>query len=405
MPEFDYIAIDEQGRRQRARLVAQTQAQAQRMLAERRLQVVSLKEGPSGSSGSNGQSGAGAPSGKVQIGTEQLAGLLDELATLVAAGVPLAEAVDTLSRGQAGAHPLTRVLVAIRGGESFSEAMSAAGLTVQPFVAQLLRAGEATGELGRALRAAANHLEAELQFARDARNALLYPMVLVGSGLLATLVMFVFVVPRFAGILSNPKADLPLVSQWVLGLGLWLTQNQVLVGSGLVALSLGAVSAWRQPGVKAAMWSLISQMPLLGRWAWHAEVARWAALFGVLLESRVPLLSALAQANETWRRKGLRLQAAQVLADVRGGKLLSRALADQVLLDGAALNLIRVGERAGTLPQAIATLGRIHTQHSQQRLKRFLILLEPLTILLISVVLGGIMISVMLAITSLTNVL
>ena len=94
-----------------------------------------------------------------------------------------------------------------------------------------------------------------------------------------------------------------------------------------------------------------------------------------------------------------------MLADVRGGKLLSRALADQVLLDGAALNLIRVGERAGTLPQAIATLGRIHTQHSQQRLKRFLILLEPLTILLISVVLGGIMISVMLAITSLTNVL
>ena len=74
-------------------------------------------------------------------------------------------------------------------------------------------------------------------------------------------------------------------------------------------------------------------------------------------------------------------------------------------MDASGLNLIRVGERAGSLPQTAASLAKIHIEQSQQRLKRFLILLEPLTILVISVVLGGIMISVMLAITSLTNVL
>ncbi len=75
------------------------------------------------------------------------------------------------------------------------------------------------------------HLEAELQFAQEARNALLYPLVLIGSGMLATLVMFVFVVPRFAAVLDNPKADLPWISKLVLGLGLWLTQHQVVVGA------------------------------------------------------------------------------------------------------------------------------------------------------------------------------
>lgn len=400
MLEFDYVAIDDAGRRQRASVRASTQAQALIALHERRLQVVSIS--PHATAAPKMRSlGAKAP----QIDAQSLAALIDELATLIEAGVPLAEAVDTLSRSQRDDHPLMQVLTAIRGGETFSSAMAASGLAMQPFVLQLLRAGEATGDLARALRAAASHLEAELQFGREARNALLYPMVLVGSGVLATLVMFVFVVPRFAGILNNPKADLPLLSQWVLGLGLWLTQHQLVLGLLLGAGVAAAVWAAGQPGVRAALWELVSRMPVLGRWAWHAEVARWAALFGVLLDSRVALLTALTQANDSFRRRRLRVQAAQVLADVRGGKALSRALADQALLDGSGLNLIRVGERAGSLPQAVGSLARIHTQQSQQRLKRFLILLEPLTILLISVVLGGIMISVMLAITSLTNVL
>ena len=90
---------------------------------------------------------------------------------------------------------------------------------------------------------------------------------------------------------------------------------------------------------------------------------------------------------------------------MRGGKALSAALADAGLLDAAGLNLIRVGERAGSLGQTVSSLARMHATQSQLRMKRFLVLLEPLAILLISIVLGGIMISVMLAITSLTNVL
>ncbi len=324
---------------------------------------------------------------------------------LLEAGVPLAEAVATLAASQSPGHPLNEVLTSLRGGGVFSDAMAGFDEPPPVFVLQLMRAGESTGQLAAALKAAAEHLEAELQFAREARNALLYPAVLVGSGLVATLVMFMFVVPKFAGILSNPKADLPMLSQWVLGLGLWLTEHQVVVGLVLTALVAAGGGLLGQPWARDYMWEIVSRLPILGRWSWHAEVARWSSLFGVLLQSRVPLLTALAQANETLRRRRLRLQASLVLADVRGGKSLSQALAEQVFLDGSGLNLIRVGERAGTLPQTVVSLAKSHELQSQTRLKRFLVLLEPLTILLISVVLGGIMISVMLAITSLTNVL
>ena len=331
--------------------------------------------------------------------------LVDEMATLLESGVPLAEAIATLAQGSSGAHPLARVLASVRGGSSFSAALADSAFGLPEYALQLVRAGESTGNLAAALRSAAEHLEADRLFAQEARSALIYPAVLVGSGVVATLVMFVFVVPRFAAILDNPKAELPLVSRLVLGVGLWFTQHQMLALGSLAALAIGLALAFRQPGVRTAAWELAARMPVLGAWMQHAELARWAALFGVLLSSRVPLLAALEQANQTFRQRGLRSRADLVLSEVRGGKALSLALDEHALLDRTGINLVQVGERAGALAATVTSLARMHANQSKTRLKRFLVLLEPLTILLISVVLGGIMISVMLAITSLTNAL
>lgn len=397
MHQYRYAALDAQGTRQQGTLAAASDAAALLALQERQLSVVTLRE----------VAAASPPvrRGAAAVSASAVSVLTGELATLLEAGVPLAEALATLVQAHGDSHPMAAVLRGVRGGTSFSAALAESGLPLPDFVLQLVRAGESTGNLAAALRAAAAHLEAELQFAQEARNALLYPMVLVGTGVVATLVMFVFVVPRFATILSNPKADLPLISQWVLGAGLWLTQHQVLVGVALALVVASVIWASRRPAVRAGAWEVAARLPVLRGWTLHAELARWASLFAVLLASKVPLLQALGQSNQTLRRRSLRAQAALALVDVRGGKALSQSLADHAVLDGAGINLIRVGERAGSLPQTVASLARIHTNQSQTRLKRFLVLLEPLTILVLSVVLGGIMISVMLAITSLTNVL
>ncbi len=399
MQEFKYRALDAEGRRQEGALSATHIEEARKQLQALQLQVVSLKAQRSGSNPRTGGSARAAQS------PEAISSLVDELATLLDAGVPLAEAIATLAQQQADDHPLNQILRGIRGGQSFSSALEQSGLLLPEFALQLVRSGEVTGKLGAALRSAAQHLEAEAKFKQDARNALLYPMVLVFSGIVATLVMFIFVVPRFAAILDNPKADLPAMSKLVLGAGLWLTQHQLVVGLAIAAVVAAGVLAYQRPQVRDGLWEVAARLPVLGPWTLHAELSRWASLFAVLLQSKVPLLAALSQANQTLRRRNLRAQAALALADVRGGKALSQALAEHSLLDAAGLNLIRVGERAGSLPQTVTSLARIHTNQSQLRLKRFLVLLEPLTILAISVVLGGIMISVMLAITSLTNVL
>lgn len=400
MPDYTFIAIDQHGKRQRGSLSATDVPAASAMLFERQLQPVSLVA-------SHGRVGRRTPrgSGSFKPSADGLALLIGELATLLEAGVPLAEAVATLADAHGDTHPLTEVLRAIRGGSTFSDALAASALRLPIYVLQLVRAGESTGKLAAALRAASSHLETELQFSQEARNALLYPIVLIGSGVLATLVMFIFVVPRFAAVLDNPKADLPWISQLVLGAGLWLTQHQVVVGaiSGLIVI--GLVWASRREDFRQAAWELAARLPVLGTWTLHAETARWASLFAVLLNSKVNLLTALSQANETLRSRALRAHADTALSEVRGGKSLSAALDSGGFLDAAGLNLIKVGERAGSLGQTVGSLARMHATQSQLRMKRFLVLLEPVAILLISLVLGGIMISVMLAITSLTNVL
>jgi len=395
MSDFVYTALDTQGRRQRGSVRATNRQEAIAALQDKQWQVISVAGAP----------GNVRKAARRQSADAQALGLLiDEMATLLEAGVPLAEAIATLAESHPEDHPLTSVLRSVRGGSAFSAALAESGLKLPVYALQLVRAGESTGQLAAALRAAAQHLEAERAFNQEARSALIYPAVLVGSGILATLVMFVFVVPRFAAILDNPKADLPWISKAVLQTGLWLTQHQFAVALVVAAVAALAAYASQQASVRRSAWELAGRLPVLGPWTVHAELARWASLFSVLLNSRVPLLGALAQANETLRGRSLRGRADLVLGEVRGGKPLSRALADHALLEPAGLNLIRVGERAGSLGATVASLARMHAIQSQTRLKRFLVLLEPLAILGISVVLGGIMISVMLAITSLTNV-
>ncbi len=346
--------------------------------------------------------------GRTRVGGEERVWLLDELATLLESGVALAEAVESLQTGHAASGlgaALTRIHVQLRAGTPFSRALADSGLGLPRYVTELTRAGESTGRLAAAARAAAQQLQADQKFAQQVRNALLYPAVLMASGSLAMLVVFVFVVPKFASILANPKADLPLLSQWVLQLGMWMGAHTVALGLVLAALVGAGVWAARQAEVRQRAWELLARLPLAARWVREAELYRWSAMLGLLSQHRVGLLEALAQANATLRARHMAQQAQAVADAVRQGKSLVEALAGQQMLDAPALALVRVGERSGALDKALNTLAARYQSASQQRIARFLVLLEPITILLISVVLGGVMISVILAVTSLSNVI
>lgn len=400
MPEFHYQATNEQGAVVKGVLTVADEADAMAQLQRRGLLVFQLKEVSTTRLVKLSQ--------PKRTGRDALLVVLQELATLLDAGIPLADGVENVSRGYANS-PLgdafNKIYGQLRGGVAFSSALREANLRLPQYVIELCKAGEATGKLASSLRAAAEQLETEQNFQREARNALIYPMVLVVSGFLATLLVFMFVVPKFANILSNPKADIPLLSVWVLATGIWLTKNKLLLGALLGGCAFAAYYFLRQEKTQQNLWNWATGLPLIGNWIMHTEMARWSSMFSVLLQNHVSILEALSHAQNALRGDAWRHKAALILSDVRGGKTLAESMQLHQFIDATGINLVRVGERSGALGKTTASLAAMHRTHSQQQMRQFLILLEPVTILLVSVVLGGIMISVMLAITSLTNVI
>lgn len=401
--QFRYQALDSAGATQRGVIQAGSLRGALDLLTAKGLAVVDL------------QAAGGAPpeaDGGPRFGLRRRASfadhiiLLGEMATLLRAGVSLAEVAPSLEAAYAQsalAAPLSRLRQRIQGGSTVAAAFSEAGFDLPDYAHTLIEAGEAAGRLGDALGDAAAQMEYERNVRQEFRNALIYPAVLVGAGTLAVLIIFLAVVPRFASLLKSGRAEVPALSRWVIETGLYLQAHWL--GAGLVLLGLlGAVTLLlRAPAARQALLEGMARLPLLGPWLQEADIGRWATLLGTLLANRVAMLMAINLSSRGMRLARNRRHVEDAAGEVRRGRALSDVLAEQGWIAPTRLNLIRVGERAGELPRMLGELGRIHTEAARGRMKRLLALIEPLAILGIGAVIGVIMVSVMLAITSLNT--
>lgn len=396
--DFRYHAVTSQGQAVSGQISARGEREAARLLRERELTPVELS--PAGTDSSNRNKPAKRAS------EQDKALVIRELAILLSAGVPLAETVESIAAshtdttiGAAFAHVHTK----LRGGAAFSEGLRSAPIEWPDYLFQLVAAGEHTGKLANALQGAAAQMEYEQRVKSEMRSALLYPMILVLSGIAATLLIFIVVVPKFSNILKSSRAQVPDISVWVLSAGLFVRENLLAVGLAAAAAVMLAASALANQSMRHRLLQLVAGLPVLGTWLLETEIGRWSAMLGILLENRVPILKAMELSQEGARLDQVRLKLRQSAREVKAGKKLADALAGVQLLNVAGLNLVRVGERSGELASMLRALATLHENAGRERLKRFLILLEPIAILLIGGVIGLIMVAVMLAITSVSS--
>jgi general secretion pathway protein F len=214
--------------------------------------------------------------------------------------------------------------------------------------------------------------------------------------------MFTFVVPKFS-MLLHKSSRLPWLGWAVLAGGTWVNANAIwlapTLAMGLVALLL----ALRERSVRNRLLDRLVGWPVLGAWLVQAETGRWAKMMGILLQARVPLLQALELARDGLQLTRQRVRMGEVTRAVRGGSTLSQALEDQQALTGTGYNLVRVGERSGQLPEMLGSLAQLYDEASKQRMKQVLALIEPISILVIGIMVAVIIMGVMLAITSSYN--
>ncbi len=333
--------------------------------------------------------------------------VLHELATLLESGVSLIEAIESLANSTH--HPFivqvfANIALQLRQGTSFSIALKNSPLKLPWYLNQLAEAGELTGQLATALREGVQQMEYELRISGEMRNAMIYPLILIFSGIVAVLTIFTVVVPRFAGILKNRMDDLPFLAKAVLSTGLFFNQYLQWIAGGLVVISIVMVYLFTQPQWRNWFKDAVARLPFMGYWMIEAETARWSATMSTLLGNRVSLLRSLELAEQSIQLPSLRARLAQVTKAVRAGTSLSQALQDQEALTPTGHNLIRAGERSGEVAKMLRSLAKLLEESGRLRMKRFLLLIEPLAILMIGGVMGVIITGVILAITSVHNI-
>ncbi len=394
---FSYEAVDRSGAKTTGSVEAASEGEAARQLAQQGLTPYALKR--------VGQ-GWRAPRRR-RASARELQLVLQEFTTLLESGVGLVTALSSLAKSSH--HPsLTGAFAemerSVRRGESFSTALRESKLPVPEYVHQLAHAGEATGRLAESIRGGVDQYEYDQRVRQEMTGAMIYPIVLVSSGIAAVGIIFLWVVPRFGGLLTQHKDTMPAISRWTIASGVWLSNHVWLVLLALAAAAVGLRALWKAPGFVDALAERAVRLPVVGDWLVEAEVGRWASTLSALLTGRVELIRALNLSATSVRTKFLRARLLAVAKSVKTGSTLSAALREHRSLNPTGYDLVAVGEASGELPKLLDALARLYETTGRDRMKRALQLIEPLAIIVIGVVVGTIMTAIILAITSVNDV-
>lgn len=345
-------------------------------------------------------------SSRRRLRSEDIIQALDEFCTLLESEVGIAEAVDALQQGEY--HPRVNDFFAhvgsqLQSGESLSGAIKTGKLALPPVVLQLVETGEATGALSASLREAVDQLQYAESVRDEFRSALIYPAILVFSGIAAIVLIFAFVVPKFANLVQG-NDDLPLLADFVINGGLWFNQNWYFLLAAIGGLTALLVSRLRDAAFRDRLLNFTSRLPVIGDWLHERDIGNWASSMAALLNNRVELVSALALSRNSVQLEVRKQRLHRVEQAVRGGDSLSDALRENRVLSPTAYNLVRVGEKTGRLPQMMRSVSNICEKARKNRTTQVLALIEPAAILIIGAVIGVMILGVILAITSVNDV-
>lgn len=329
-----------------------------------------------------------------------------ELATLLGAGQPVESALALLA--ETGEHGRLRAILqsvreAVRGGRALSEALAAHPEAFPRAYVGLVRAGEAAGTLPQILRSLITLRERNEQLERKLVSAMIYPAVLLLVSLAALGVLLLVVVPRFEPLFAQAGATLPTATRVTLALSRMLGEQGDLLLSAGVLLVVAFLAASRAPAVRLRLDRLVLGLPILGRLARERATAQAMRGLATLLGGGLDLASALALVKDMLANRAARAAIDRVALGVRQGRTLWSCLAEADVLAPLAVRLVRVGEESGRLAAVAEHLAEAFEDRTAARLTRLVALLEPLVIVTLGLLVGGIVVSILAAVVAVND--
>jgi general secretion pathway protein F len=397
MPVYAYKGLTAQGRTVTGVLDADSLTSARVSLRRSGVFPTALDEEATRQTREATNTGTESPRLFERVPVQELALFTRQLATLISAGLPLVECLETLGE-QVERAALKRVLAhvrqQVREGGSLADALQAHPRVFSSIYVNMIRSGEASGALATVLSRLAEYTEGQARLLRTVQSALTYPllMVVVASAILVFLLAYV--VPQVLQIFRDTGQQLPLATQALVLISSFLSDHWWEL-SALSACSLFGFSRVLRTDKGRAWWDrLVLRLPWVGRLVQRLNVARVSRTLGTLLASGVPILTALDIVTQLVSNTRLRRALADARLSVQEGENLAVPLKRSGVFPGLFVQMVTVGERSGELEPMLQRAAEAYDEEVATALSRLTSILEPLTIL----VMGGVVLFIVLAI-------
>lgn len=314
-----------------------------------------------------------------------------QLAVFVRAGVPILDALETMSeeivdkRLQAA---VTDVADRLRAGDTFSDAAARHPYAFPAFYMAVLRSSELTGNLDIVLDQLADYIDRDLDARQKVKAALFYPVLTLLMAVVTVVVLTSFVLPRFEKFFASVDAKLPLATRVLLNTSQWITTWWWALATGAAVSVIGAAVGVRSRRGQHVKDALLLKLPLTGQLVRDAVLERFCRILSALVRAGVPLPDALSVATEATNnavyKRGLQTAREEMLR----GEGLARPLAATGLFPAAARQMFRVGENTGTLDDQLSASATYFDRELDYRIKKFTSMFEPAVIVAVGVVVG-----------------
>jgi general secretion pathway protein F len=327
-----------------------------------------------------------------------------ELSALLSAGLPLDRSLNILSdisESKDMKNIIQSILKSIREGSSFSDALQRHSKVFPRLYINMIRAGEAGGVLDVVLDKLNEFLESSKELKEHVVSVMIYPLILIITGGISIIILLTYVLPKFSTIFAELGSSLPLPTQILLTFSnilksYWWIVLLMIIGSWFVFKNYIKSDTGRYK------WDTF-KLKMMGDVIRKLETARFCRTLGTLLKSGVPLLQALNNAKDVISNQVIASAIDAVSAGAKEGKGIAIPLSDAHVFPPLALSMIKVGEETGQLDTMLMKVALTYEKSLNTAIKRFVSLLEPAMILSMGLFIGFIVISMLMAIFSITE--
>ena len=341
-------------------------------------------------------------SGRSKITAGDIAIFSRQLATMLAAGIPLVQAFEIVGNGHENA-AMQKLILGIKsdveGGSALAEALAKQPLYFDDLFISLVEAGEQAGALETLLDKIATYKEKTEALKKKIKKALTYPAAVLVVAFIVTTILLIFVIPAFEELFQGFGADLPTFTRMVIDLSIFVRTNGFFLAAGLAA-AIGAFFYFkkRSKAMRHFLDRMSLKIPVIGPILQKAAVARYARTLSTMFSAGVPLVEALesvagATGNIVYEQGVLKMR-----DEVATGQRLQQAMENTNLFPNMVIQMIAVGEESGSLDDMSAKVADFYEEDVDNAVDNLSSLLEPLIMAILGVLVGGLVIAMYLPI-------